>query len=47
MPDPRDAALLDWGLALRLGRRLAGDPESRLDEATVASTSAPARVSTR
>ena len=40
MPDSRDAALVDWGLALRLGRRLAGNPESRLDGASVRSTSA-------
>jgi coenzyme F420 biosynthesis associated uncharacterized protein len=39
MPDRAEASLVDWGLALRLGRRLAGDAESRLDDASAAATS--------
>ena len=42
MPEPADAALVDWGLALRLGRKLAGDAQSRLDEDAVRATSGAA-----
>ncbi len=45
MPDPLDpaeAGLVDWGLAFRLGRRLAGDAESRLDESAVGEISTEA-----
>ena len=38
MPDG-ERGIVDWGLALRLGRRLAGDSTSPLDEAEVRETS--------
>ncbi len=38
MPDG-ERGIVDWGLALRLGRRLAGDSASPLDEAEVRETS--------
>jgi coenzyme F420 biosynthesis associated uncharacterized protein len=41
-PESGDTALVDWGLALRLGRRLAGDEQARLDEDAVAATAATA-----
>ena len=42
MPDAAEPGIVDWGLALRLGRRLAGDAESTLDEAAVRETSGEA-----
>ncbi|MDX6586552.1 MAG: hypothetical protein QOI31_1025 [Solirubrobacterales bacterium] len=39
MPDASEPGIVDWGLALRLGRRLAGDGTSPLDEAEVRETS--------
>ncbi len=39
MPNPPEQTLVDWGLALRLGRRLAGDGEPRVDEAAVTASS--------
>ena len=39
MPDAAGTGLIDWSLALRLGRRLAGDGESLLDEDAVRATS--------
>jgi coenzyme F420 biosynthesis associated uncharacterized protein len=39
MPDGTERGIVDWGLALRLGRRLAGDGASPLDEAEVRETS--------
>ena len=42
MPESADAGLIDWSLALRLGRRLAGDADSMLDEAAVRATSGDA-----
>ena len=38
MPEDIDAGLVDWGLALRLGRRLAGDGGSPLSEAEARAT---------
>ena len=42
MPDAAGPGLLDWDLALRLGRRMAGDGESPLDESEVGATSGEA-----
>ena len=42
MPDSTETGLVDWGLALRLGRRLAGEGDSPLDETTVTATSSEA-----
>src|SRR5688572_11576980 len=38
LPMTEAANIVDWGLAARLGRRIAGDGGSRLDEAAVRST---------
>ncbi|MDQ3758843.1 MAG: zinc-dependent metalloprotease [Actinomycetota bacterium] len=38
MPDPMGPGIVDWSLASRLGRRLAGDGESALDPAVAAAT---------
>ena len=42
MPEPLGSGLIDWGLASRLGRRMAGEGESPLDPTQVATTSADA-----
>jgi coenzyme F420 biosynthesis associated uncharacterized protein len=42
MPDASEPGIVDWGLALRLGRRLAGEGSSTLDEAAVLKTSSEA-----
>jgi coenzyme F420 biosynthesis associated uncharacterized protein len=39
VPDSAGSALIDWSLALRLGRRLAGEEDSLLDGAAVRATS--------
>jgi coenzyme F420 biosynthesis associated uncharacterized protein len=39
MPDGVENGLIDWSLAVRLGKRLAGEGDSRLDEAAVRATS--------
>ena len=36
MPDPLGSGMVDWGLAARLGRRLAGEGDSPLDPGAVA-----------
>ena len=42
MTDPRGHGVIDWGLAARLGRRLAGEESSQLDLATVRTASSEA-----
>jgi len=42
MPDTPEQGLVDWGLAFRLGRRLAGDEDSKLAEREARATSSEA-----